>query len=138
MAIVSQAPGEKLAALFDVAGLSKDAVDIRAPETGLVTVRGRMGGGGGPFNVGEVTVTRASLRTPAGIVGHAYCLGTSRAKARTAALVDAHWQDAERRDLVESAIIAPLEAEQKQNDQKRIEETAATRVDFFTMVRGED
>ncbi|GHC66842.1 protein phnG [Limoniibacter endophyticus] len=138
MAVLAQASSSRLVELYDFAGLPSEALDIRAPETGLVTVRGRMGGGGGAFNVGEITVTRASLRSADGVVGHSYCLGTDRKKARIAALVDAHWQNPDRRDLVEQVIIAPLEAEQQQLDEKRIGETAATRVDFFTMVRGED
>ncbi len=111
---------------------------MRGPETGLVTVRGRIGGGGAPFNVGEATVTRATVRLPSGEVGHAYALGRDREKARLSAIADALWQDPKRRGLVESRLLAPLRAMLADADRRRREETAATKVDFFTMVRGED
>ena len=47
-----------------------DYVALRAPETGLVMVRGRIGGTGAPFNVGEMTVTRCSV--PVNVNGTAY------------------------------------------------------------------
>ena len=43
---------------------------LRPPETGLVMVRGRMGGSGGKFNLGEVAVTRCAVRLDGGTVGH--------------------------------------------------------------------
>ena len=62
---------------------------MRGPETGLVTLRGRIGGGGAPFNFGEATVTRATVRLPGGAIGHAYALGRDKAKARLCAIADA-------------------------------------------------
>jgi alpha-D-ribose 1-methylphosphonate 5-triphosphate synthase subunit PhnG len=109
---------------------------VRGPETGLVMVRGRAGGGGNPFNLGEATVTRATVRLDTGEVGHAYCLGRDGDKVVQAALFDALWQrDPE---TVEAQVLAPLRAEQAEADKLRRDETAATRVDFFTMVRGDD
>ena len=109
---------------------------VRGPETGLVMVRARAGGGGNPFNLGEATVTRATVRLETGEVGHAYCLGRDGNKAVQAALFDALWQ----RDpaTVEAQVLAPLRAEAAGADKHRRDETAATRVDFFTMVRGDD
>ena len=120
------------------AGLTSEAELLRGPETGLVTVRGRIGGGGAPFNVGEATVTRATVRLPTGQVGHSYMLGRDRKKARLAAIADALWQDPAQRQSVETALVAPLRAAQGEARDKRRAETAATKVDFFTMVRGED
>lgn len=109
---------------------------VRGPETGLVMVRGRAGGGGNQFNLGEATVTRATVRLETGEVGHAWCLGRDNDKALTAACFDALFQ----RDsaAVEQLVLAPLRAELAQADAVLDEETAGTRVDFFTMVRGED
>ena len=104
----------------------------------LVSRRGRIGGGGAPFNVGEATVTRATVKLPGGEIGHSYALGRDREKARLAAIIDALWQSGSHRDDVERAILAPLRSEAEAAEQKREEETAATRVEFFTMVRGED
>jgi alpha-D-ribose 1-methylphosphonate 5-triphosphate synthase subunit PhnG len=111
---------------------------VRGPETGLVMVRGRIGGGGAPFNLGEATVTRATVQLSTGHVGHAHALGTDKAKARHAAIIDALWQDETHRGTIEEEIVAPIRRRLDEQDKKRDDETAATRVDFFTMVRGED
>ena len=138
MATLAQASGDDIARLWNEAGLTSEAELLRGPETGLVTVRGRIGGGGAPFNVGEATVTRATVRLPTGQVGHSYMLGRDRKKARLAAIADALWQDPAQRQSVETALVAPLRAAQGEARDKRRAETAATKVDFFTMVRGED
>jgi alpha-D-ribose 1-methylphosphonate 5-triphosphate synthase subunit PhnG len=111
---------------------------VRGPETGLVMVRGRMGGGGAPFNLGEVTVTRATIRLASGTVGHAQALGTDREKARLSAIFDALWQEPATQAFVEQALLAPIAARLSDADRRKADETAATRVDFFTMVRGDD
>ena len=109
---------------------------VRGPETGLVMLRGRTGGGGAPFNLGEATVTRATVRLASGEIGHGYCLGRDHDKCRTIAVLDALFQREPGR--VEAEILAPLRQAAQAADRKRKEETAATKVDFFTMVRGED
>lgn len=138
MHVLANAQGGNLARLLAEAGIETDAQLLRGPETGLVTVRGRIGGGGAPFNVGEATVTRASVRLPTGEVGHAYALGRDGNKVRLAAIVDALLQRPADAGLVETKILAPLQAIQEAEAGLRRAETAATRVDFFTMVRGED
>jgi alpha-D-ribose 1-methylphosphonate 5-triphosphate synthase subunit PhnG len=110
---------------------------MRPPETGLVTLRGRIGGGGSPFNVGEATVTRASVELD-GHIGHAYALGRDRKKALQSAICDALYQDETRREMIEQQILRPLRKAEQEADARRAEEIAATKVDFFTMVRGED
>jgi|APFEC2959095171_1045051.scaffolds.fasta_scaffold00415_30 alpha-D-ribose 1-methylphosphonate 5-triphosphate synthase subunit PhnG len=138
MATIAAAPAEALERLWRDAGLACDAEAVRGPETGLVTVRGRIGGGGSPFNFGEATVTRATVRIAGGEVGHAYALGRDRHKVRIAAVLDAQWQAAGTRATVEDAVIAPLRTMMAEGDARRRDETAATKVDFFTLVRGED
>jgi len=138
MATLVQSSGDDLARLWSEAGLPLEAELLRGPETGLVTVRGRIGGGGAPFNVGEATVTRATVRLPSGQVGHSYALGRDRQKAKLAAIADALWQDPAHREAVETRVIAPLREALGGAREKRRAETAATKVDFFTMVRGED
>ena len=79
MATLAQSSGDDIVRLWNEAGLPSQAELLRGPETGLVTLRGRIGGGGAPFNVGEATVTRATVRLPSGQVGHCYALGRSEA-----------------------------------------------------------
>ncbi|MCZ4094542.1 phosphonate C-P lyase system protein PhnG [Sinorhizobium psoraleae] len=110
---------------------------VRGPETGLVMVRGRIGGGGDAFNLGEATVSRATVRLSSGEIGHGQLLGTDKERARYAAIFDALLQTGKYRPAVEALhrlIAARIDAE----DRRKAEETAATRVDFFTMVRGDD
>lgn len=110
---------------------------LRAPEIGTVMVRGRAGGTGAPFNMGEMTVTRASVQLPCGTVGHGYVQGRSRPHALRAAAIDALLQtDAAAR--IEAGVIAPLRAEETARRHARAARAAATRVEFFTLVRGED
>lgn len=109
---------------------------IRGPETGLIMLRGRTGGGGAPFNMGEATVSRASVRIDSGEVGHGYCLGRDTEKAKLIAVIDALFQ--REPDNIEFAILRPLRDAAYAADTQRREETAATKVEFFTMVRGED
>ena len=111
---------------------------MRGPETGLVMLRGRIGGGGAPFNFGEATVTRATVRLPGGAIGHAYALG--RDKREGAACGDRRRAVAgpRRRDVVEARSLGAAARGQRAADARRRAETAATKVDFFTMVRGED
>jgi len=111
--------------------------DLREPESGLVMVRGRIGGDGAPFNVGEATVSRAAVRLSTGEVGFGYALGRDRQKARLIALCDALVQSNEFSDAVETTVLAPLRAAIVAEQDRKARETAATRVDFYTLVRGE-
>ncbi|MBU1175088.1 MAG: phosphonate C-P lyase system protein PhnG [Alphaproteobacteria bacterium] len=131
------APEALEAAYAGFAGLP-DWHFARRPETGLVMVRGRIGGGGGPFNLGEMSVTRAAVTLATGETGHAYVAGRNQRKAAIAAVFDALWQNAGLRPRIEDEIIAPLGAARDDADRRGAEQAAATRVDFFTLVRGDD
>jgi alpha-D-ribose 1-methylphosphonate 5-triphosphate synthase subunit PhnG len=110
---------------------------LREPENGLVMLRGRIGGDGAAFNLGEATVSRAAVRLASGEVGFGYTLGRDREKARMIALCDALAQSDEFAERVETGVIAPLRAAMLARRARKAAETAATRVDFYTMVRGE-
>jgi alpha-D-ribose 1-methylphosphonate 5-triphosphate synthase subunit PhnG len=112
------------------------AEDLRRTEAGLVMLRGRMGGDGRPFNLGEATVTRAAVRLADGRTGVAYQLGRDSQKARVSAILDALCQGGER-GAVERALLSVQERIETETARKA-RRVAATRVDFFTMVRGED
>ena len=114
------------------------ASDLRSPEIGLVMLRGRTGGGGAPFNLGEATVTRASVGLPDGEVGHAMILGRNLEKARMVAHLDALAQHPDWAAHIEEHFVQPAAADREAARARLAEETEATRVDFFTMVRGED
>lgn len=133
MSILARAPAEGLEALLDEAGGAPAYTLLRGPEGGLVMVRGRIGGGGSPFNLGEMTVTRCTVRLESGLVGHAYVAGREPRRAELAALVDALMQDPQRAETLEAGIIAPLAARQATRRAERAGKAAATRVQFFAM-----
>ena len=96
-------------------------------------VRGLAGGGGAAFNLGEMTVTRCTVRTVTGLIGHAYVAGRDERQAELAALVDALMQDPDRTDSLDTGVISPLEAQQAARRADRAARAAATRVRFFAM-----
>ena len=106
---------------------------LRGPETGLVMVRGRAGGSGAPFNLGEMTVTRCTVRLDSGSVGHGHVTGREERRAELAAVADALLQDAALTDVLHDTLIHPLAEAQQAARQARAEKAAATRVEFFTL-----
>jgi alpha-D-ribose 1-methylphosphonate 5-triphosphate synthase subunit PhnG len=110
---------------------------LRNPETGMVMARARAGGTGQRFNLGEMTVTRCVVRTDDGDVGCGYVMGCDHQHAEYAALFDAMLQNPSYRvDLMDN-IIHQLEVVQKDREKTISRKSASTKVDFFTMVRGE-
>jgi alpha-D-ribose 1-methylphosphonate 5-triphosphate synthase subunit PhnG len=106
---------------------------LRGPETGLVMVRGRAGGDGAPFNLGEMTVTRCAVRLEDGTVGHAYLAGRDARGAELAAAIDAALQDPARRPALMAAVVEPLAAAQAEARAAEARKAAATRVRFLAM-----
>jgi alpha-D-ribose 1-methylphosphonate 5-triphosphate synthase subunit PhnG len=109
---------------------------LRGPEAGLVMLRGRAGGTGEAFNLGEMTVTRCSVRLPDGTLGHAYVGGRDPEHCETAAWLDALLQTPAYQDGLLSGVIEPLEREADERRTLAARKTAATRVEFFTMSTG--
>ncbi|WP_418898826.1 phosphonate C-P lyase system protein PhnG [Terripilifer ovatus] len=138
MAVLARSNAGSLQDLWALLGLKPGCTPLRGPESGLVMLRGRVGSSGEAFNVGEATVTRASVKLDNGTVGHAIALGRDREKARLCALIDALCQDVDTAARIDAELIVPIKCELDDADEKRRRQTAATRVDFFTMVRGED
>lgn len=101
-------------------------------------LRGRMGATGAAFNFGEAAVTRCAIRLALGHEGHAYIMGRNAAHAKLAALCDALLQTEDHGGQVQERVIAPLEAKLLQTHIEAAGKVAATKVDFFTMVRGDD
>jgi alpha-D-ribose 1-methylphosphonate 5-triphosphate synthase subunit PhnG len=137
MALCADADRSNLEAALAELQYEGDVEDLRQPETGLVMVRGRMGGDGAPFNFGEATVTRAVVRLEGGEVGFAYQLGRDAQKARMAAIIDALLQCPHHGKEAEAAL-TPVALRLASERAVRERRTAATRVNFFTLVRGED
>ena len=138
MAVLADAQTDEIEQALRAVTEPVDYVELRAAETGLVMLRGRIGGDGAPFNLGEAAVTRAAVQIPSGEVGFAYVLGRDQRKARLCAVCDALWQSKRYRDVVERRVLAPIRARLEAERACQRARTAATRVDFLTLVRGED
>lgn len=124
--------------LWDSLKFSPQYQIIKPAEQGLVMVRGRAGGSGHPFNLGEMTVTRCSVRLENDTVGHAYIQGCKSDYAERAAVIDALMQDEQYNRVLETKLISELEKQETERRNTKSKKAAATKVDFFTMVRGED
>src|SRR5262245_52987383 len=108
---------------------------LRPPETGLLMVRGRAGGTGDKFNLGEMTITRCALRLESGAVGVAYVQGRSHRKAELAALADALLQESASCERVQAELIEPLRVRLEAEAARMQRKAQATRVEFFTVAR---
>jgi alpha-D-ribose 1-methylphosphonate 5-triphosphate synthase subunit PhnG len=111
---------------------------LRRPETGLVMVRGRAGGSGAKFNLGEVPVTRCALRLDngiGGVMGVAWVQGRDARHAELAARLDALLQMPAHHDQTHRHVIEPLAALQAARRDLIARKAAATKVEFYTLAR---
>jgi alpha-D-ribose 1-methylphosphonate 5-triphosphate synthase subunit PhnG len=135
MATLALASTEELARAVETLAAAEVVVPLKPAEVGLVMVRGRIGGDGAPFNVGEATVSRCVVQISSGTVGHGYRLGRDTAAARASAILDALWQQPATRAAVERDVLAPIRARVAAERERAAARSAATRVEFFTMAR---
>ena len=137
MGILAQAPTQALERAWTALAAQPGYDLLRPPEVGLALVRGRVGGTGQPFNLGEMTLTRCSVRLDDGSVGHAYVSGRCPRHAELAAVFDALMSDPGRRDALNATLIEPEAAVIAERREHMVDAAAATRVEFFTMSRGD-
>lgn len=140
MSALAKAPLELLEQRMALLG-SLPAYDfLRVPEIGLAMVQARAGGTGDPFYVGEMTLVRCVVRLQLGdeaIAGYGYVGGRSLRHAELAAVCDALLQHQEWGDRVYTTVIQPLLQAAQQKREQEARHVEATRVNFFTMVRGQ-
>ena len=138
LAVLAAAETAEMTPALEALPAGADFETVRKPEQGLVMARGRIGGSGAPFNLGEVTVTRAVVRLASGEVGFGHVLGRDKERALLVAKLDALWQAPGTRAAVEATVLAPVRCRIAAEDAATRRKTEATRVNFFTLVRGED
>ena len=112
---------------------------LRPPEFGAVMTRGRAGGTGQMFSMGEMTVTRCAVRLDGkpDVAGHAYVQGRNAEKPTQAAVVDAMLQCPDLADVVMSKVVEPLKSAEAERRLRARRKAGGSKVDFFTMVRAE-
>ena len=138
LAALSAATGDELDAGLLALVPTPTYEELRPPEIGLVMVRGRIGGDGQQFNCGEATVTRAVVRLADGALGYGFRLGRDKDTARKAAILDGLWMSLAGSAAVERTVVDVVRVRLAREAQLLAERTAATRVEFFTLVRGGD
>ncbi len=142
MAVLAKAPLELLEQSFPALGVLPPYEYLRSPEMGLTMVRGRIEGTGTPFNLGEMTLTRcvvkiAGVHADQPIAGFGYVAGRSKRHAELAAVGDALLQHPDWQSQVMGIVIQPLKTAAQEQRSQRAAQVEATRVNFFTLKRGE-
>lgn len=138
MSVLAHSQPAALRERLRVLNLNPEYDTIRAPETGLVQIQARMGGTGDRFFAGDATLTRAVIRLKSGTTGYSYQLGRDKQHAEQCAVVDALLQEPTHFQSLMETLIAPLEADRAARINARQAEINTSRVDFFTLVRGDN
>ena len=140
--LLSKTPIAELKSSWKGANPGTDFQTLRSAEVGLAMIQGRADGTGRPFNLGEATITRCVVRcsdsaNDAPLLGVGYTLGRDKLRAQLIAQFDALFQDSALGEGLQEGIL-PQFAKRRQSEQSTAaQKAAATRVEFFTMVRGE-
>ena len=137
LSVLAKTTPERIEALFEALPAQPAWTEIRPADSGMVMVRGRVGGDGNRFNMGEITMTRGAVRLANGVTGLGYVQGRSRRHAELTAVLDAMLRSPELNEVVTREVVEPLAMEQAATRESRARKAAATKVEFFTMVRGE-
>ena len=140
MALLARAPMPLLERTLEMHAHRRRTEWLRRPETGLYMVQGRVGGTGERFNLGEITVTRCTLRSKAddgtqGAVGVAYVLGRNHRQAELVALADALLQESAYHQILAHELLTLVRQYLSELRSQHEAQTQATKVDFFTVAR---
>ncbi|WP_435951771.1 phosphonate C-P lyase system protein PhnG [Dryocola sp. BD626] len=138
MGVLAHSEPQDLADRWQALHISANYQVIRQPETGLVQIQARMGATGQRFFAGDATLTRAVVQLDNGLYGYSYLLGRDKTHAERCAVIDALMQDEAHFQTLQETLIAPLAANREQRRAKRRAEVNSSRVDFFTLVRGDN
>ena len=138
MRVLAHSDPGALQARVSVLALTPTYELIRAPESGLVQIQARMGGTGERFFAGDATLTRAVVRLSSGTLGYSYQLGRNKHHAEQCAVIDALLQEQPYFQSLMETLITPLEADRAARLAARQAEINTSRVDFFTLVRGDN
>jgi len=137
LAALARASVAQLLAAIPPADALPALKQVRPPEVGMVMLRGRVGGTGNPFNLGEASMVRCAVRLGDGPLGVGYVLGRDKRRAELVALCDALLQDPLHHARLQGNLIGPLEQAQAQARAQQQRAVADSKVEFFTFVRGQ-
>ena len=138
MRVLAHSQPVALASRMSALNLTPDYETLRTPEIGLVQIQARMGGPGERFFAGDAALTRAVIRLTSGTLGYSYVLGRDKPHAERCAVIDALLQEHPHFQTLMETLIAPLEADLAARTAVRQAQVNTSRVDFFTLVRGDN
>ncbi len=138
MRVLAHSQPAALSARMNALSLAPGYDLLRAPEIGPVQIHARMGGTGERYLAGNATLTRAAIRLHSGTLGYGYVLGRDKAHAERCAVIDALLQEPPHFQTLMETLISPLEADRAARLAARQAEVNTSRVDFFTLVRGDN
>ncbi len=137
LSVLSKASLSDIEKYWKVLSLDVNYHFLKEPEVGMTMVRAKAGGAGQAFNMGEVTVTRSVIQLDTQQMGFGYTLGRNIEKSTLIAVIDECFQIEQWQPLIKAKLLAPLQKILQKSDSEREEKVAGTKVNFFTMVRGE-
>jgi alpha-D-ribose 1-methylphosphonate 5-triphosphate synthase subunit PhnG len=108
---------------------------LLGPEIGSIMIQGRAGGTGDKFNLGEATLTKCIVKFQEK-TGYSYHLGRNLIKSEYGAILDALMQI----ESYHSKLLIYVKEFQEQIQKEKIKiiaDSSESKVDFFTMVRGD-
>lgn len=138
MAVLAHSLPAELQSHWQALGLSPDYTLIRPAESGLTQIQARAGASGQRFFLGDATLTRAVVQLSGGAYGYSYLLGRDKARAERCAVIDALLQTPSYHEMMMQRLINPLDALRRERLSQRARAVATSRVDFFTLVRGDN
>jgi alpha-D-ribose 1-methylphosphonate 5-triphosphate synthase subunit PhnG len=138
MSVLARADFAELERRWQSMSITTDYTVLRPAEIGMVMLRGRVNGNGSPFNMGEATVTRCSIKMESGEIGSSYILGRNKQHAELAALIDGELLRGQNNQHLADELLNPLDELEQRRQLSKQNKAAKTKVDFFTFVRGED
>ncbi|MGH1440411.1 MAG: phosphonate C-P lyase system protein PhnG [Cellvibrionaceae bacterium] len=137
LSVLAKSTLENINKYWNEVNISPDFIFLKKPEVGMVMVRAQTSGETQQFNMGEMTVTRCVVRLESEEMGYGYVSGRNKEKSTLVALIDACSQVPSLKDVVQKKVIDPLSELQIAVEKKQEEKIKPSKVNFFTMVRGE-
>ena len=137
LSVLARASVAQLEGALPQDGTLAPITTVRPAEVGMVMLRGRVGGTGNPFNLGEASVARCAVRLGDGPLGVGYVLGRDKRRAEMVAIFDALLQDPVHHAAMHDKLISSLAQSQSQARALQHDAVAQSKVEFFTFVRGE-
>ena len=138
MSVLARADFDELERRWQSMSIATHYAVLRPAEIGMIMLRGRVNGNGSPFNMGEATVTRCSIKMETGEIGSSYILGRNKQHAELAALIDGELLRGQNNHYITEELLNSLDELEQRRQLSKQQKAAKTKVDFFTFVRGED